>query len=544
MAIIKHLTNMEKMNQILKLKASGVPEDEVIPIFQSQGYKPPALNTVHKYYNSNDEFTKEKMMYAYAKDKAFDEPHCKIIIMQCMNNIGESLKMSSLYDLLQERLVEHEEGETNILEKLPGNEQTLRNYCKYLISTGQVTYEAKKKRVYDLVETPAAGLQVQVDYGVQQLKDGTHFHFIALLLRHSRVLYIKGMDHKFDGEATCNALYTFFSLIGGKPKQLAIDQDSCMIYQETHGEIITTKVFKDFLEEQNLALFVCKKADPESKGPIENTVKFVKTNYLPSRLNLTVNEVIKGASAWCKRKNRRIHRTTLWIPNEKFEEVEAKELLPLAPSQYDLLHTQRIVTNVDKTHSVRYHTNSYVLPPEFAYGKVYKKITKTAILFYKTEDGNDFICSYELPLENVKQKIFRKKEYKVERGHEWEKIRESILRTYNCNNMLHYLNGLRKENQRYLYSQHLAFQKLLKERFSTLSELDEILGIACKFYRYQIGQLKEVWDTYWKDREISQKTEPKMHYDGIQGKLNLDYDDVQAREPSVYEEYFNKKAGL
>ena len=50
--------------------------------------------------------------------------------------------------------------------------------------------------------------------------------------------------------------------------------------------------------------------------------------------------------------------------------------------------------------------------------------------------------------------------------------------------MLHYINGLKKENERHRNSQFAAFLRLLNERFTTTNELDEILGIACNNFRY------------------------------------------------------------
>ena len=69
------------------------------------------------------------------------------------------------------------------------------------------------------------------------------------------------------------ALYLFFIFIGGRFEELVIDQDSALISSEFLGEVVETRVFKEFLREQELKLFVCRKADPESKGSVENLVR-------------------------------------------------------------------------------------------------------------------------------------------------------------------------------------------------------------------------------------------------------------------------------
>jgi hypothetical protein len=45
-----------------------------------------------------------------------------------------------------------------------------------------------------------------------------------------------------------------------------IDQDAVFVDTETYGEVIKTRVFEDFCTEQELKLWTCRKADPESKG--------------------------------------------------------------------------------------------------------------------------------------------------------------------------------------------------------------------------------------------------------------------------------------
>ena len=63
------------------------------------------------------------------------------------------------------------------------------------------------------------------------------------------------------------------------PRQLVYDQDSLMVASENGGYIIHTKEFATFLAETKLETRVCRKADPESKGKIESTVKFI-TGYI------------------------------------------------------------------------------------------------------------------------------------------------------------------------------------------------------------------------------------------------------------------------
>ena len=53
------------------------------------------------------------------------------------------------------------------------------------------------------------------------------------------------------------------------------------------------------------------KADPESKGPIENSVEFVKKNFFSARKIICIDDVWRSLPGWMERKNRRIHRSPL-----------------------------------------------------------------------------------------------------------------------------------------------------------------------------------------------------------------------------------------
>ena len=126
-----------------------------------------------------------------------------------------------------------------------------------------------------------------------------------------------------------------FCKLGGRPTQLVIDQDAVFVAEETYVEVIKTRVFDDFCSEQDLKLWVCRKADPESKGPIENSVGFVKKNYFSARNITCIDDVLKSLPGWVERKNNRLHMATFRLPLEIFESVEQKTLRPLVASLYE-----------------------------------------------------------------------------------------------------------------------------------------------------------------------------------------------------------------
>ncbi len=105
-----------------------------------------------------------------------------------------------------------------------------------------------------------------IDFGEKRLSKNVAIFFICLLLRYSRFLLVYAQGHKFNATEACTAIYTAFCRLGGRVRELVIDQDAVFIASETYGEVIKTQVFEDFCTEQELKLWVCHKADPESKG--------------------------------------------------------------------------------------------------------------------------------------------------------------------------------------------------------------------------------------------------------------------------------------
>ena len=147
---------------------------------------------------------------------------------------------------------------------------------------------------------------------------------------------MNSQDHKYDATEACQAIYKSFCRIGGRPSVLVIDQDAVFVSSETYGEVIKTRVFEDFCTEQELKLWVCNKADPESKGPIENSVGFVKKNFFSARKITCIDDVWRSLPGWLNRKNKRIHRATLHIPEAVFRDIEKKALRPMLPSVYEV----------------------------------------------------------------------------------------------------------------------------------------------------------------------------------------------------------------
>jgi len=441
----------EHMQEIQDLKQRGYSIHEIVRFYEDQGCKSPSLPTIRKYFNLNA--TPEVPNQNLVKDKAFDhEPFRSAIIEILRNNRQQNLYVSSIYDVLIERFVEHGD-----VDCLPGNEQTLRNYVHHLYQSDAIETEAETKRTYDYVFDTPPGEQMLVDFGQERVQPGVVIHFICLLLRYSRVLHVFAQDHKFNAEEACRALYRSFCKLGGRPAQLVIDQDAVFVASETYGEVIKTRVFEDFCTEQELTLWVCNKADPQSKGPIENSVHFVKMNFFNARTLTDMDDVWKSLPGWIERKNQRIHKAPFRIPNDVFETVEKEVLKPVASSFYENSPSSFIPVEINSLPYIQYKSSKYSVPFTYCFSKVHYKAIGSTLHIY--DGAHTLICAHAINA--CRGSINQLPEHRKTQSQDWVNVMESLRRKWNCYPFQHFINGFKKENPRHLCQQLLAVERYL-----------------------------------------------------------------------------------
>ena len=139
------------------------------------------------------------------------------------------------------------------------------------------------------------GQQAQIDFGVttQKATSGRNvkLYFIAFVLSHSRYKYKEWIDRPFTTKDVINAHENAFRYFDGVPFELVYDQDNLIVVSENAGDVILTSEFEAYRRSRNLTLRICRKADPESKGRIENVVGFIKYNFAKHRIMCKVKSL-------------------------------------------------------------------------------------------------------------------------------------------------------------------------------------------------------------------------------------------------------------
>lgn len=341
-------------------------------------------NSVRKYYSMSEQEYRKYLFKLSTRGRRFERFRREITELYAANPPG-TVTAASVYDVLEER---H--------ESLPGNERTFRNYIRYLRETGQLK-DTEPTRIYQKVPALPFGKQMQVDFGQYRVSSGKIAYLFAAILSASRYRYVAVQDHPFQILEVILHLLDCFAYIGGRPEELVIDQDRLMVVSENAGEIIFTKQFQSFVQEQELRMWVCRKADPQSKGKVENLIKFVKTSFFSARCFQEVSEIPRKLNLWLSRRaNGKICQATGRVPRVMFEEQEKKCLrAPRASIFHKHSILQRDTRKADSKGLISVGGNKYSVPVDYRSQNVEIYSTDSE-LFVFDDQGRQEIAHHRL----------------------------------------------------------------------------------------------------------------------------------------------------
>jgi len=219
-------------------------------------------------------------------------------------------------------------------------------------------------RQYEQVQELPYGEQAQIDFGEYNMSDveghRKKVYFLALVLSRSRYKMVFFSDHPFTASSAIEAHEVAFNFIGGYPRELVYDQDKVLLVNENKGDVVMTEAFRAYCQSRPFKVRFCRKNDPESKGKIENVIKYVKYNFLRGRLFYGVIVLNDQAWDWLSRTaNAKEHSTTHQIPALEWV-IEKDHLIPLQPALFNT-SPQRVYA-VSKDNVIHYKGSTYSVP--------------------------------------------------------------------------------------------------------------------------------------------------------------------------------------
>jgi len=366
---------------------------------------------------------------------------------------------------VEDRLKEH------YYEDLPDvHSKTIYNFVQNIRKEYGIVKPSKtNNRVFEKLPDPSYGEESQVDFGEtwMQTKQGGRkkVYFFSMVLSRSRYKYTQLTDRPFTSQKATLCLYNAFEYFGGTSKKVMFDLDKVFIYDENLGDYLLTKEFSSFCKGQGFKAVFCRKADPQSKGKVENVIKYVKQNFLRGREYINIDILNQQALDWLDRTaNAKEHSATKLIPMQEWQK-EKLHLLPLKP-----MHAKKdyISYKVRKDNTVCYKSNYYTLPLG-----TYKDTDSIVLLeikqdqLYIYDTNKQLLCTHPLcfdsgkTIRNTDHKRPRSKSLEVYQEQVWELLEKSDL-------AYKYLQKLRKQKSRY-YRDNLQY--ILKHDGSYQSEI-------------------------------------------------------------------------
>lgn len=273
------------------------------------------------------------------------------------------LSSSQIHDWLRERHAD--------LPKV--NIKTVYNFVQYVRKKYGISKPSSAgSRQYSRLEETEYGEYAQADFGEmwmeREVGGRRKVYFFVMVLCRSRKKYVYFSLVPFTAELAVYAHELAFAYYGGKPRKIVYDQDAVLIRDENLGDCVLTKAFQAFVGRERFECVFCRKSDPESKGKVENAVKYVKYNFLRGRALSTIERLNEEGVLWLSRTaNGLPHCVTRLVPDEVFEE----ERVCLAPYHGVPSMPERAMSahSVNKSNCVTYRGNDYSVPAGTYRGK-------------------------------------------------------------------------------------------------------------------------------------------------------------------------------
>ena len=307
--------------------------------------------TVSKYWDMTpDEYEAAKSRHRERKPDIY-----KPQIIEWLTEFPD-ITAAQIYDWCKER---------SPLETLDFQKRSFQDY----VNSIRKEYDIKKPdntRQYEASDEREPGEQGQVDMGEISVltPNGRHkkIYCFAMVLSHSRYKYVFWQERPFTTDTFVRAHMRAFEYFGGRPREIVYDQDKVLAVSENNGDIIYTSGFQNYLNEVKFSVYLCHGADPESKGPVENVVKYAKHGFAEHRTLTDMDSFNEDSLAWLRRTaNHDIHQTTRKRPDEVFA-LEREYLIPVNEYSFEASTEESISYPVRKDNIVLYKSNRYRVP--------------------------------------------------------------------------------------------------------------------------------------------------------------------------------------
>jgi len=365
-------------------------------------------------------------------------------------------------------------------------------------------------REYGNIDELPMGQQMQVDFGEIRVETvngkSLKVYVIAFVLSHSRYKYCHWQSKPFKTSDVIRVHEDAFEFFGGIPQEIAYDQDHLILSSENHGDLIFTNEFGKYKRIRDFDVYMCRKADPESKGKIENVIKYIKRNFAYHRTFSNIDKWNEDAMKWLfRRGNGKMHDTTKKIPSEVFSE-EKKFLKPVY-EKIDIPIDDSSLYKVNKDNTVPIGGNKYTVPKGTYKGpetRVRVKRMENEFIISELETGQEI---YRWPIFETKGNKAGNNNHKRDNSVKIDQLIDETIPLFTDMNICRkFLDEIRKVKPRYIRDQIDLIKKCIASKPKEIA--DKTLIYCEKNKMYSAVDFRDVFSHFERINPIVVEEEP------------------------------------
>jgi len=251
------------------------------------------------------------------------------------------------------------------------------------------------------------GVQAQVDWGECGYLDidgkSRKLYCFSMILGYSWMRYAI-FTLSTDVYTLIQCHLDAFEYFGGYTEEILYDDIKTVIIKRALrvDDHQWNQKFEDFFSHHGFIPRLCKPYCPQTKGKIENTIGYIKRDFLLGGIFSSLDDMNRQLLQWCNRVNAEPHGTTHEIPFDRLRQENLKSIAMILP--YRLRREEH--RKISREAFVSYLGNRYSVPHQYA--------GRDAVL--ELHDGQmtirvgvDVICSHTVAPGHTR--IIRKREH-------------------------------------------------------------------------------------------------------------------------------------
>lgn len=224
------------------------------------------------------------------------------------------------------------------------------------------------------------GDTVVIDWGTLP---GTGIHVFCAVLAWSRIRFVRYARDE-TAATTFSMLAECFEALGGVPAKVLADRMGCLKAGTVAGVVIPTPDYVRFATHCGFSPDFCHRADPASKGIVENLVGYAKRDVPTPDTDSDLAAWNEVAVEWCAERNGLEHSEICAIPTDRLA-VEVDLLRPLPTLRPRIGRCE--IRKVDKLATIRVASARYSVPSILVGSRVEAVTYDQVVRIYRIDTG-------------------------------------------------------------------------------------------------------------------------------------------------------------